>query len=81
MKLPTFSVHMHCTACGGSGVLGGKLCHCQDDLRSRIAQLEAREKVLREALKSIAANTCCGPCQEAALVARAALAAGGAHEP
>jgi len=29
---------------------------------------------LREALRAIAANTCCGPCQEAALVARAALA-------
>jgi hypothetical protein len=29
----------------------------------------------REALESIAANTCCGPCQEAALVARAQLRA------
>ena len=29
---------------------------------------------LVEALRSIAANTCCEPCQEAALVARAALA-------
>jgi hypothetical protein len=34
--------------------------------RDRIAQLEA-------ALHAIAANTCCGKCQEAALVARAAL--------
>jgi len=31
---------------------------------------------LREALRSIAANTCCERCQEAALVARAALAQG-----
>lgn len=30
-KLPTFSVHMHCTACGGSRVLGGKPCHCVPD--------------------------------------------------
>ena len=29
---------------------------------------------LREALQSIAANTCCDKCQEAALVAKAALA-------
>ena len=28
---------------------------------------------LREALRSIASNTCCDRCQEAALVARAAL--------
>jgi hypothetical protein len=27
--ISTFSVHMHCTACGGSGVLGGRLCHCR----------------------------------------------------
>lgn len=32
---------------------------------------------LRTALDSIAANTCCDRCQEAALVARAALADGG----
>lgn len=35
-------------------------------LRHRIAALEA-------GLRSIAANTCCGSCQEAAMVARAAL--------
>jgi hypothetical protein len=29
---------------------------------------------LRRALESIAENTCCGPCQEAATVAKAALA-------
>ena len=33
-------------------------------------------RALREALRSIAANTCCERCQEAALVARAALAQG-----
>jgi len=40
-------------------------CNC-DESADRIEQLEA-------ALHSIAANTCCGKCQEAALVARAAL--------
>lgn len=37
-----------------------------DALKRRIAELEA-------ALSSIARNTCCDRCQEAALVARAAL--------
>ena len=41
-------------------------CQRKDD---RIAELEA-------ALSSIARNTCCNRCQEAALVARAALAGG-----
>jgi hypothetical protein len=36
-------------------------------------QLQAENKKLRTALRSIAANTCCDRCQEAALVARAAL--------
>lgn len=40
-----------------------------DALRKRIAELEA-------ALSSIARNTCCDKCQEAALVARAALEGG-----
>jgi hypothetical protein len=34
--------------------------------------IEENEK-LREALESIAKNTCCDKCQEAALVAKAAL--------
>lgn len=38
----------------------------EEKYKSRIEQLEA-------ALRSIAANTCCDKCQEAALVARAAL--------
>ena len=36
-------------------------------------QLQAENKKLRTALRSIAANTCCDLCQEAALIARAAL--------
>ena len=36
---------------------------------------DAEIERLREALSSIAMNTCCGTCQEAALIARAALAA------
>ena len=38
----------------------------------RVRLLRENER-LRTALLSIACNTCCGPCQEAALVARAAL--------
>lgn len=30
-RLPTISAHLHCTACGGRGLLGDKPCHCQDD--------------------------------------------------
>ena len=37
-------------------------------------RLKAVNAGLVEALESIAANTCCGPCQEAALVARNAIA-------
>jgi hypothetical protein len=36
---------------------------------------------MREALRSIANSTCCGRCQEAALVARAALATQRQAEP
>lgn len=39
------------------------------------ALLTAEVMTLREALESIAANTCCDRCQEAALVAAAALRA------
>ena len=35
---------------------------------------QAENAALREALESIAKNTCCDKCQEAALVARKALA-------
>jgi len=40
-----------------------------DRCRAAAAEIEK----LRAALRSIAANTCCDRCQEAALVARAAL--------
>ena len=46
---------------------GTVIVHDAAALVARIAQLEA-------ALRSIAANGCCDRCQEAALVARAALA-------
>lgn len=36
-------------------------------------QAEGERDRLREALMSIAGNSCCGPCQEAKMVARAAL--------
>ena len=37
-------------------------------------EYSALEDIAIPALRSIAANTCCGSCQEAALVAQAALA-------
>lgn len=40
---------------------------------SAYAKLEAENARLREALGSIARNSCCDRCQEAALVAREAL--------
>jgi hypothetical protein len=44
-------------------------------LEANLAAAQARERVLREALGSIARNTCCDRCQEAALVAQSALSA------
>ena len=45
-----------------------------DELRqSSIDIARAENERLREALESIAANACCDRCQEAALVAKAAL--------
>ena len=46
---------------------------CLRDQR-RIAELEEKVKRLQDGLKSIADNTCCKPCQEAALVAKQTLA-------
>lgn len=43
-------------------------------LCTRLAERDETIRRLREKLRSIAANTCCGTCQEAALVARAILA-------
>jgi hypothetical protein len=45
---------------------------------SRIAELEAERAKDREVLTSIARNTCCGTCQEAALSARSRLKGEGA---
>ena len=42
-------------------------------LTANNATLQARCDRYKAALESIAANTCCGPCQEAKLVARTAL--------
>lgn len=39
----------------------------------KIFKLEQERNRLRDALKSIAANSCCDKCQEAALVARKVL--------
>lgn len=50
-------------------------------LCARIDTLVDRCTRLREALTSIANNSCCGSCQEAALVARAALGAADAPKP
>jgi hypothetical protein len=46
-----------------------KLYNANEKQGERIAELERLEAALRQ----IAANTCCAPCQEARLVARAAL--------
>lgn len=46
---------------------------CMTRAAARIEALAARVAKLEEALESIANNTCCEKCQEAALVARAAL--------
>lgn len=43
-------------------------------LQARAIAAEAEAAALRDALDSIARNTCCNGCGEAALVARAALA-------
>lgn len=44
-----------------------------DKATSRADAAEARAERYRKALESIAANSCCDKCQEAAAVARAAL--------
>lgn len=43
------------------------------DAVAELRNLHAENERLREALESIAANACCDRCQEAALVAKAAL--------
>ena len=44
-----------------------------DKIASTLRRQHAENERLREALESIAANACCDRCQEAALVAKAAL--------
>lgn len=51
----------------------GVTCNCRIASRKERDELQARLTRLDAALQSIAKNTCCGPCQEAALVARKAL--------
>lgn len=46
----------------------------RNEARRLLSASVAREKALREALECIERNTCCQSCQEAALVARMALA-------
>jgi len=46
----------------------------RERLEAEVAALTAENERLRAALSSIARNSCCDNCQEAALVARAALA-------
>ena len=45
-----------------------------DEMLTELRRLYALNQELLEALTSIAKNTCCDKCQEAALVARAAIA-------
>ena len=54
---------------------GRELVEMHDEQIARAEQAEARERALREALDSIANSSCCGSCQEAARVAKKALAA------
>ncbi len=52
-------------------------CHCNEcqieRLIAEVRRKDAEIERLRSALESIAKNTCCDKCQEAALVAREAL--------
>lgn len=43
------------------------------EIHARMTELRAENAHLRKGLQSIADNTCCGPCQEARLVARSTL--------
>ena len=50
-----------------------RLSKLDDDSQKVLRMAYYEIKRLREALQSIANNSCCGTCQEAALIARKAL--------
>jgi septal ring factor EnvC (AmiA/AmiB activator) len=52
-----------------------------EDMTKELEQAEAKLAKAMEALRSIATNTCCDSCQEAGLVARAALTAARENAP
>ena len=54
-----------------------RLCRYHEGFNDGFEERRAENARLREALNSIASNKCCDKCQEAALVARAALREGG----
>ena len=62
------AMRTHCEHCGADYLATGIEAGCPCRLVAEVARLRA-------ALGSIARSSCCGGCQEAALVARAALAA------
>ena len=66
---------MKCFACDNELDTYAKCLACYDKIGAERDAALKRERVLVEALESIVANTCCACCQEAALVASAALAA------
>jgi hypothetical protein len=59
------------------GRLNAEWSKCNLQIVAKCSSVERQLAELREALERIAANTCCDRCQEAALVARAALTKGG----
>ena len=59
-----------------SGVSGSTWRATEVEASNMLRALAAERDTLRAALSSIARNTCCDRCQEAALVARAALEGG-----
>ena len=50
-KVPTFSVHLHCTTCGGRGVFNGGPCHC---ITETIAELRKENERLSASLQLVA---------------------------
>ena len=77
MKQPCgHSIEWEVRSAETSQVLYCDICNTRSELSDAL-QMEARYKAERDvyidALKSIAANTCCDSCREAALVARTAI--------